>query len=298
MLLRRAEPDDHHRVAGLELVLLGDERRRRRVEAADHHVDVGRQRGDHVPRVAPGQQPPGPGPRTGSRSAPSGPPRAAGTRTPSRSPKLPPPPRRAQNRSAFSVLGRHEHVAGSRDHAGGEQVVDGQPVLAGSASPMPPPSVSPPTPVWLISPTGTAEPVRLGGGVDGPAATHRRRRVARRATGSTRDLVHAARGRSPDRRPRRTCPPCCAPRRARPPRGRWQRRTGSAACTSGLVGTARDGERAAVTAAAFPDAAALVVRRVVGADDLATRSAAKLVDRGARGLGHGVPPSGARRTDA
>ena len=78
-------------------------------------------------------------------------------------PKLPPPPRSAQNRSGFCCseavttstvrgdqLGRHEVVAAQA----GPRV----------SQPMPPPSVSPATPVWL-TPAGHGQPVLGGGGI-------------------------------------------------------------------------------------------------------------------------------------
>ena len=46
-------------------------------------------------------------------------------------PKLPPPPRIAQNRSGFSVALARQHVAIGGDDVGRQQVVDGQAELAG-----------------------------------------------------------------------------------------------------------------------------------------------------------------------
>ena len=49
-------------------------------------------------------------------------------------PKLPPPPRRAQKRSAFSVLVGRDEAAVGQDDVGLEQVVDREPELAGQVA--------------------------------------------------------------------------------------------------------------------------------------------------------------------
>ncbi len=49
-------------------------------------------------------------------------------------PKFPPPPRIAQNRSLFSSRAGHHEPAVGEDHVGGQQVVDGQSVLARQVS--------------------------------------------------------------------------------------------------------------------------------------------------------------------
>ena len=223
VLLRRAEADDHHGVAGLELVLLGDERRRRRVQAADHDVDVRRQRGDHVPRVA-----------QGGSSLVQAPEQEAEVHHRAGLVQLELELRHDREVAAAAaqrpeqvgvlLLGRHQHVTGGCHDAGGEQVVDRQPVLA--AQPPHAAAEREPTDAGVADqPDRHRQPVRLGGGVQvaeqRPAAD-----LGPPRNGIDDHLVHRRRGRSPGRRPRRTSPPCCAPRRARPPRGRWQQRTG------------------------------------------------------------------------
>ena len=49
-------------------------------------------------------------------------------------PKLPPPPRIAQNRSGFSSGARADALAAGQDELGLEQVVDGQAALAGQVA--------------------------------------------------------------------------------------------------------------------------------------------------------------------
>ena len=61
-------------------------------------------------------------------------------------PKLPPPPRRPQNRSAFSVALARTSFARREDHVGGDEVVDRQAVRPVS-QPTPPPRVRPAIPV-------------------------------------------------------------------------------------------------------------------------------------------------------
>ena len=133
MLLGRAEADDDHRVAGLELVLLGHEGRRGCVQAADDHVDVGRQRGDHV--------------RAWRRAS------APWSRPQNRKPKCTIGPAScsvelelrhdrevaaaaAQGPEEVGVLGLRgrQHVAGRGHDAGRDEVVDRQPVLAAQPS--------------------------------------------------------------------------------------------------------------------------------------------------------------------
>ena len=49
VLLCRTESGEQQRVAGLEVVLLGDERSRRRVQTGDHRVEVVRKRRNDLP---------------------------------------------------------------------------------------------------------------------------------------------------------------------------------------------------------------------------------------------------------
>ncbi len=72
-------------------------------------------------------------------------------------PKLPPPPRSAQKRSGILRLARGDEAAVGEHHVGFEQVVDGEAVFAREVA-VPPPSVSPATPVVETMPNGTARP--------------------------------------------------------------------------------------------------------------------------------------------
>ena len=75
-------------------------------------------------------------------------------------PKLPPPPRIAQNRSGFSVALALQRPAVGGDDVRRDQVVDRQPDLRLS-QPKPPPRVRPATPVVELMPSGVASPKRL-----------------------------------------------------------------------------------------------------------------------------------------
>ena len=103
-------------------------------------------------------------------------------------PKLPPPPRRPQKRSGFSVA-----VARTVSPSAVTTVYDSTLSQASpnwrASQPMPPPSVSPPTPVCETLPAVVARPC-------GRVERSRVRRsappwtVARRRSGSTADLAH------------------------------------------------------------------------------------------------------------
>ena len=72
-------------------------------------------------------------------------------------PKLPPPPRSAQNRSGcWSALARSTWPAAVTTWAERRLSHDSPYWLV--SQPNPPPRVSPPTPVWLTVPAGTARP--------------------------------------------------------------------------------------------------------------------------------------------
>ena len=71
--------------------------------------------------------------------------------------KSPPPPRNAQNRSVFSSSDATRTSPAAVTTRAESRLSIASPYLRLS-HPMPPPSVRPPTPVWLISPTGTARP--------------------------------------------------------------------------------------------------------------------------------------------
>ena len=113
-------------------------------------------------------------------------------------PKLPPPPRSPQNRSAFdSGLAVTSAVGG--DDVGREQVVERQPVLALS-QPLPPPSVSPAMPV--VETARRSWPAR---GLRLARRSRPRSRRPRRAPCGPRDRRSSrasATGRSPGRRRR------------------------------------------------------------------------------------------------
>ena len=171
------------RVAGLELVLLGHEGRRRRVQAADDDVDVGRQRGDHRRARDAARRRPGRGPRTGSRSAPSGRPRAARTRTPSRSRSCRrhrAGPRRGRGSRSPRPPARRRPRSRTRAET---RLSIASPYFRLS-HPMPPPRVSPPMPVWLTRPTGTASPCSCVAASRSPSSAPPPT-FARRAAGST-----------------------------------------------------------------------------------------------------------------
>ena len=102
-------------------------------------------------------------------------------------PKLPPPPRSAQNRSGCWSWRWPSPLAVGEHHLGLDQVVDRQPVLAGQVA-VPPPRVRPPTPVVAMMPPGWPGR-RRGWRVD---LAHRR--------------AAAARARFARRRPPRRCP--------------------------------------------------------------------------------------------
>ena len=72
-------------------------------------------------------------------------------------PKLPPPPRTAQKRSACSLALAVTKRPSARTMSTREQVVDGEAALARQVA-EPPPSVRPPTPVVEMMPAGTASP--------------------------------------------------------------------------------------------------------------------------------------------
>ena len=127
-------------------------------------------------------------------------------------PKLPPPPRIAQNRSGFSVALARTQLAVGGDHVGGQQIVDRQAVLAAEPA----------------EAAAQREPGDPGGGVDADRGREaeglgrlvelgRAWRPARPGR-SRRDRPHAppssARGRSGGRPRRRRCPRCCDHRRA------------------------------------------------------------------------------------
>ena len=64
---------------------------------------------------------------------------------------------RPEQVAVLARAGDHEASIGQY-HIGREQIVDRQAVIAASGSPVPPPSVSPPTPVVEMIPDGTASP--------------------------------------------------------------------------------------------------------------------------------------------
>ena len=105
-------------------------------------------------------------------------------------PKLPPPPRTAQNRSGCSSAEARSTRPSAVTTSAETRLSMLSPYLRVS-QPMPPPSVSPPTPVWLTSPAGTASPwARVAASRSASSAPPPAR--ARRAAGSTVDRVQLA----------------------------------------------------------------------------------------------------------
>ena len=116
-------------------------------------------------------------------------------------PKLPPPPRSAQNRSGCSLaLGGHEAAVGEHD-VGRRAGCRSSARTCASGSPMPPPSVRPPTPVVEMMPTGTARPNACVAWSTSPSIAPPCRR-ARSAPRDRRGRPSSATGRSPGRRRR------------------------------------------------------------------------------------------------
>ena len=190
-------------------------------------------------------------------------------------PKLPPPPRRPQSRSAFSsALALHDAAVGGHDlgrRAGSAQVTP----YSRSSQPLPLPSVSPPTPVSDTRPPVTASPCScVAASTSAPRAPPWTRAV--RASGRPRRRS-SARGRSRSRR-RRCCSPGSSARRRAPRRpGRCSRPKLTAA--DHVVGgrAAHDQRRMAVDHA-VPDPARLLVGRILRSDHLAADRGAKLLD--------------------
>ena len=172
-------------------------------------------------------------------------------------PKLPPPPRSAQKRSGFSSLRcAHDARVGGHDLGGDAGCRrSGRPSCV--SQPMPPPSVSPPMPVWLMKPPGVARPcccvaastsaqvapppqtARRAAGIDrrprssrrGRSSARRRRPRARRSCGRRRAPRSPARARARSGSPR---PPArrCRSARSPPACGRWRRSRPRARCRS------------------------------------------------------------------
>ena len=202
--------------------------------------------------------------------------------------KLPPPPRRAQKRSGFSVS-EAVSTSPSAVTARAETRLSIASPYFRLSQPMPPPRVSPPTPVWLTRPTGTASPCSCVAASRAPSSAPPPT-FARRAAGST--LTWFIRLRSMTRPSSTTHEPdmLCAPHRTAisTPCAAANR---TAACTS-------DSSAHMATASGRRSMAAFQTRRAssyvgsAGLDDLAAQRAAEVGDRGVRGLGHGVvPPS-------
>ena len=131
VVLRGAEPDDDQRVTQGEVVLFGDRRQRRGIRApaisAAHLLGQGR---DDVPdRVSAATE--SLMPQKNSPRCTSGPTWCSANSNSVTTPKLPPPPRIAQNRSGCSSAEARTRRPSGQDHGGGDQVVAAEPVLLG-----------------------------------------------------------------------------------------------------------------------------------------------------------------------
>ena len=94
----------------------------------------------------------------------------------------PPPASQRPEQIGVFVGGRPDDAALGGDHLGGKQVVDGEPVFA-LRKPMPPPRVSPATPVWPTMPPVVARPCACVSWSTSPTAPPCTTAV--RSTGST-----------------------------------------------------------------------------------------------------------------
>ena len=155
---------------------------------------------------------PGPAPRRTGRTAPSGRPRAAGTRSEVTTPKLPPPPRIAQNRSGFSSAEARSTSPVGGDHLGRDQVVDAQAELAGQ--PAHAAAQREPADAGVADQPGRARPGR-GPGWPRPGRPAARRRRPAPAGRPGRSRPSLSRLRSIIRPPSQTAVPAvlCAPPR-------------------------------------------------------------------------------------
>ncbi len=148
-------------------------------------------------------------------------------------PKLPPPPRSAQKRSGCSsALARTERPSASTTCADSRLSIVNPCIRLNQ--PQPPPSVRPPTPVWLTVPAGTASPCSWVAASSSPSVAPPPTR-ARRASGSTttwriglRSIITPPSGTAAPQYP---CPP---PRTATSSPESWAYRS-AAATSSGPV---------------------------------------------------------------
>ena len=103
------------------------------------------------------------------------------------------------------------------------------------SQPMPPPRVSPATPVWEISPPGLARPCCCVAASYSPQSRPGCGAGDAAGSGSTSTPLHRRRGRSSPRPRTRRGPGCCGPRRAPRSRGRTRWPCATAAATSAAV---------------------------------------------------------------
>ena len=195
--------------------------------------------------------------------------------------KFPPPPRSAQKRSGFSLSDAVSRSPCAVTTRAETRLSIASPYFRLS-HPIPPPRVRPPTPVWLIRPTGTASPCAWVAASRSPSRAPPPT-FARRASGSTVTCVHPAEvdheavvddagaGHAVPTAPDGDLETV----RGGEPQGRLHVR---------LVGAPGDRERAAVDVG-VPHPSCLVVRRVVRLDDVAAQGAAEVGDRGVRRSG-------------
>ena len=183
-------------------------------------------------------------------------------------PKLPPPPRSAQNRSAYWSADVRRILPSAVTTSADSRLSTVRPKRRISR-PTPPPRVRPPTPVWLTTPAGTTRPCRWVARSTSPSSAPPPT-MARCVTGSTATRLSSRRSITmPPSQvlcPGIECPP---PRTAigRPP----ARAKPMAAATSGADrGRAISAGPAVVHS--IPDGAGRVVARLVRADHRAAEA--------------------------
>ena len=203
-------------------------------------------------------------------------------------PKLPPPPRIAQNRSAFSSSSRAHEACRRRARRPRRRCCRSPGRTCASDVPTPPPSSSP-TPVVEMTPTGVASPNACVAWSTSPIVLPPPTCAVRAAR------IDAHVQRIGDRSI--TSPPSTVPRPAPlwpPPRtamsSPFARANASAARTS-ATSRQRTIERRALVDHRVVDGACLVVARVLGRDDPAFRAESELLEPFERGdRRHSHPP--------
>ena len=185
-------PDDAAHL--LQVQLLGERRRGRHGEEGEEAVELlGRSAMKLAVPVA-GPPPPARSARTSARRRPcsTG---CSRNRNEVTTPKLPPPPRIAQNRSGFSSALARDEAAVGEHHVGRRAGCRSSARAPRVRWPMPPPSVSPPTPVVEMMPLGVARPKAWVAWSTSPSSAaaadrHGARRRDRRGRRSSRQVDH------------------------------------------------------------------------------------------------------------